>query len=255
MSQTGLRQFVVTPSMGKRLIGRAMAVHPAVRTVLSRGRLVIIAGTTNGYVAEEILKATGQSEGFSRAGFRRGTVLPPNFDASSKAAEFPGDVVLADGKWARGKTIFDVADQLQAGDLILKGANALDLIRRRAAVYIGHPEGGTAAVAIRAVVGRRARMIVPVGLEKRVCEDVADLAAVVNAPDADGPRLLPLPGEVFTELDAIEALAGASARLLAGGGIHGAEGSVWIGVCGDHRQLRAAEELIQSVAGEPPCRV
>jgi hypothetical protein len=78
---------------------------------------------------------------------------------------------------------------------------------------------------------------------------------VVNAPDADGPRLLPLPGEVFTELDAIEALAGASARLLAGGGIHGAEGSVWIGVCGDHRQLRAAEELIQSVAGEPPCRV
>jgi hypothetical protein len=250
-----MRQFVVTPPMGKRLIGMAMAVHPAVRAVLSRGRLVVVAGTTNGYVAEEILKATGQGEGFSRVGFRRGTVVPPNFDATSKAAAFPGDVVLAEGSWDKGKTIFDVAERLQAGDLILKGANALDLIRRRAAVYIGHPEGGTAGVAIRAVVGRRARMIVPVGLEKRVCEDVADLAAAVNAPESDGPRLLPLPGEVFTELDAIESLTGGSAQLLAGGGIYGAEGSVWIGVGGDDRQLRAAEELIQSVAEEPPCQV
>ena len=254
MNHQGIKQFVITPSIGKRLIAKALAVHPAVRAAIDKGRLVIVAGTTNGYIAEEILASTGKVEGFSRTGFRRGTVVPPGFDASKTAAPFPGDVVLIDGRWQKGKTIFDVAEGLGAGDVILKGANALDLAGRKAAVYIGHPACGTAGAVIPAVVGRRARLIIPVGLEKRVCEDIADLAAWINSPQADGPRLLPLPGEVFTELDAVELLTGASARLLAGGGIHGAEGCVFIGVAGESQQLRSAEELLGSLAGEPPCQ-
>ena len=81
------------------------------------------------------------------------------------------------------------------------------------------------------------------------------LAAEINSPQTEGPRLLPMPGEVFTELDAIVQLTGATAHLLAGGGIYGTEGSVWIGVKGDSEQLGSAEELIQSVADEPPCEV
>lgn len=50
-----MKQFTVTPAMGKRLIAKAMVVHPAVSKVLKKGTLVIIAGTTNGYAAEEIL--------------------------------------------------------------------------------------------------------------------------------------------------------------------------------------------------------
>ena len=42
----------------------------------------------------------------------------------------------------QGKTIFDVADELAAGDVILKGGNAFDT-RGQAAVHIGHPKGGT----------------------------------------------------------------------------------------------------------------
>jgi hypothetical protein len=52
---------------------------------------------------------------------------------------FPGDVIGVNGVWQRGRTIFDVVDDLREGDVILKGANALDLERRRAAVLIGHP--------------------------------------------------------------------------------------------------------------------
>ena len=91
-----MKQFLLTPSMGKRLIGRAMARHPSVRKVLKKGTLVIVAGTTNGYVAEEVLGAIGQAEGFSRKGFRRGTVVPPHFDAASIAARLEGDVVITD---------------------------------------------------------------------------------------------------------------------------------------------------------------
>ena len=49
-------------------------------------------------------------------------------------------------------------------DVILKGANALDVGARRAAVLIGNPDGGIAGAVVPAVVGRRVRLIVPVGL-------------------------------------------------------------------------------------------
>lgn len=249
-----MKHFVITPSMGKRLIGKAMAAHPAIQAVLKKGTLAIIAGTTNGYVAEEVLAATGQSAGFSRQGFRRGLVVPPGFAAAAPGADFPGDVVLTDGAWQKSKTIFDVADDLAAGDVILKGANALDLRRRRAAILVGDPNGGTAGAAIRAVYGRRVRLIVPVGLEKRVADELGDLAAMVNAPGAAGPRMLPLPGEVFTELDAIALLTGAEARLLSAGGVCGAEGAAWLVAIGTAEQLEAAQKLVDSVAAEPPCQ-
>jgi hypothetical protein len=251
-----MKQFVLTPAMGKRLIGKAMVEHPAIRQVLKTGTLVIIAGTTNGYVAEEILRATGQAEGFSRVGFRRGTVTPPDFDpASGEQGKLEGDVVLVKGAWEKGKTIFDVADRLRRGDVILKGANAVNLTARQAAALIGHPQAGTAGPAVAAAVGRKVRLMVPVGLEKRVGEPIPELAAVTNDPAAEGPGMLPLPGEVFTELEAIALLTGARAGLLAGGGIYGAEGSVWIGVAGEAKQVEAAEKLIRSLADEPPCRV
>jgi hypothetical protein len=238
--------------MGKRLIGIAMAQHPEVKAVLEHGTLVIIAGTTNGYVAEEVLKSLGTAEGFSREGYRRGLTVAPG--AKAMQADFPGDVVIADGKWAKGKTIMDVAGELKTGDLILKGANAFDA-RGQAAVQIGHPQGGTIMHAVAAVIGRRVRLIVPVGLEKRVLEDVDVLARRCNAPGGKGPRLFPFPGEIFTELDAIQLLTGAEACLLAAGGICGAEGAAWLGVSGTDEQVQAAADLIRSVRDEPPCRV
>ncbi len=45
--------------------------------------------------------------------------------------------------------------QNPSGDVILKGANAIDMSQRRATILIGHPKGGTIAVALWAVIGRR----------------------------------------------------------------------------------------------------
>ena len=247
-----MKQFCVTTSMGKRFIGKALVLHPDIQSVLQNGTLVVIAGTTNGYVAEEILKSLGQAQGFSRQGFRRGLTVPPG--ARAARFDFPGDVVIRDGKWQKGKTVYDVADDLKAGDVVLKGANAFDS-RGQAAVQIGHSKGGTIMAALAAVVGRRVRLIVPVGLEKRVLEDVNVLAQRCNAPGAKGPRLLPLAGEIFTELNAVKLMTGAEAFLVAAGGIYGAEGAAWLGVTGTEGQVQAAAELIASVADEPPCEV
>jgi hypothetical protein len=255
---TTLKQFVVTPAAGKRLIAKALAVHPVIQSVLKTGTLVIVAGTTNGCVAEEILAARKGGGAFSRRRFFRGITLPParpTTDAGRLPDEsgFPGDVILEQGVWIHGREIFDVVEGLKEGDVIVKGANALDVHRRRAAVQIGNSKAGTIGAALPAAAGRRVRLILAVGLEKRVPGDLDQLAARLNAPGAAGPRLLPVPGAmVFTELDAIEQLTGAACDLAAAGGVCGAEGSVWLAVRGTPSQVGKAEELLRAVGSEPP---
>ena len=247
-------QFVLTPAAGKRLIAKALASHPAILEAMRSHTIVIIAGTTNGYVAEEILKTLGQVEGFSKNRFFRGVTLLPgratNEGRLADQSHFPGDVVIEEGIWMKGATIFDVSARLKEGDVILKGANALDLVRHQAGVLIGHPQGGTAIAALQAAVGRRVSLILPVGLEKRIPGDLIDLAARLNAPGSNGHRLLPLPGEVFTEIEAIRLLSGAKAEILAAGGVGGAEGAVWMVVKGSPEELKACQSQMEAISGE-----
>ena len=251
-----MKQFILTPAAGKRLIAKAAVIHPAVRAALASGTLVIVAGTTNGYVAEEVLASIGQAEGFDRKRFFRGITLPPDRPVTETGrlpdeSEFPGDVVIVAGRWLKGRTIFDAVDGLKEGDVIMKGANAVDLAGGRAAVLIGHPKAGTLGVAIQAAAGRRVRLIFPVGVEKRIEGDLDDLVRVMNEPGAKGPRLLPGPGEILTEIEAVALLTGADAQIVAGGGVCGAEGSVWLAVRGTEEQERAAGEVLTGLSGEP----
>jgi hypothetical protein len=249
------KTYIITPAAGKRLIAKALAQHPLIQEALGTRNVLIVAGTTNGYVAEEILASLGES-GFVRRRFVRGITLPPGRPVSAQGrlpdeSGFPGDVLIQKGVWVKGKTINDVIDEIQEGDIILKGANALDLAHKRAAILIGNPKLGTVGLALQAAVGRRARMILPVGLEKRVQGDLDALAQLVNAPGAQGPRLWPVYGEPFTELDAIPLLTGLQAELVSAGGVGGAEGCVWLAVSGTAEQMEKAEALLRPIAAEP----
>ena len=251
-----MKQFLITPSAGKRLIAKALANYPTITEAFESRTVVIIAGTTNGYVAEEILSKVHQLEEFSRKRFFRGIVLPPGglVTSTGRAKDdggFPGDVVIKEGVWQKGLTIFDVVDGLKEGDIILKGANAINLPLKQAGIYIGDPYGGTIGAALQAVVGRRVRLVLPVGIEKRVYTDLNELAARLNVPGVQGPRLLPVSGEIFTEMEAISFLTGAKAEQVAGGGVSGAEGSVWFAISGNEEQVRSAENLLNSISKEP----
>ena len=252
-----MKQFVLTPAAGKRLIAKTLANHPALRKALKNGTLVIVAGTTNGYVAEEILKTYNIAGDFSRKHFFRGITLPCAKSVTgtgrlSDVSKFPGDVVIVKGVWEKGKSIEDVVDSLVEGDVIVKGANALDLTRKQAAILIGHPKAGTIGLALPAVVGRRVKLIIPVGLEKRVNGDLFALAEKLNAPGTGGYRLLPVIGEVFTEIDALTALTGAKVELIASGGVCGAEGSCLLAVIGTEDQEETAEKIFADIAYEQP---
>ncbi|MCW8802211.1 MAG: hypothetical protein OQK81_02535 [Candidatus Bathyarchaeota archaeon] len=251
-----MKQLLFTPSAGKRLIAKGLVQNSAVLSALKKGTLVIIAGTTNGYIAEEILKIL-KIEGFSKANFFRGLTLPPGGAVTSEGrlvdeSKFPGDVVITNGEWQKGKTIADVVDTLKESDVILKGANALNIEKNQAAVLIGHPKAGTISYIMQAVAGRRTKLIVPVGLEKRVNSDLYALTEKLNSPEASGYRMYLVPGQVFTEIEAIKQLSGANAELIAAGGICGAEGSYTLAVTGTAPQENYAEKIWKTVASEPP---
>lgn len=251
-----MKQFLITPSMGKRLIAKTIANHPAIRKALKNGTIVIVAGTTNGYIAEEILKTYKIANNFSRKHFFRGLNLPPKMPLTKEGriadeSKFPGDVVISDGVWHKGKTIADVAESLKEGDIIIKGANALNLTKKQAAVLVGHPKAGTIGVALPAIVGRRVKLIIPVGLEKRVEADLNELAVKLNAPGAGGYRLMPMQGEIFTELDALRVLTATEVELIAAGGVCGAEGSCLIAITGEPEQEEFAEQVLAALFDEP----
>jgi hypothetical protein len=74
---------------------------------------------------------------------------------------------------------------------------------------------------------------------------------MLNAPGARGLRLFPVPGEVITEIEALSLLTGATAELVAAGGVCGAEGSVWLAIAGSPEQEESAQRILKQVSGEP----
>jgi hypothetical protein len=250
------RQYPLTVAAGKRLIAKALTTHPWVTAALRGGRLVIVAGSTNGYVAEEILGQLGQAVGFSRQHFFRGITLPPALIAAMGGqppdqGRFPGDVVIERGVWLRTTTIFDVAEKLGPGDLILKGANALDASTGHAASFVDVRDGGPTTAVLAAVLGRHARLLVPVGLEKRVSGNVLALDERLAVGEGKGLRLCALPGPAFTETDAIALATGARATLVGAGGVGGAEGAIWLAVEGSDEDIARVDTLMRQVLGEP----
>ena len=241
-------EFVLTVAMGKRLIARGMMADGQVRDAMLRHRLLIIGGSTNGYVAEEALRALGADVEFDRRGFRRGVTTPSG--VTPAARPLGCDMLIDHGRVELGRDVFAIAPELECGDMIMKGANALYLAGGEAGVLIGHPQGGTVIPAIAAAIGRRVQLVAPVGLEKRVELPIARLAALSNAPDAEGPRMCPLPGRTYCELDAIRTLTGAQAQLLAAGGALGAEGCVYLAATGTEEQIAAVRALAKELRGE-----
>lgn len=251
-----IRQYVLSPAAGKRLIAKSLLYIPTILEALTKKTVVIVAGTTNGYVAEEFLNKIGQASGFSKKRFFRGVTLPTGYkisrsEGSNDENKAESDVVIVKGNWIKGKTIYDVADTLQKGDIVIKGANAVNLSNNEAAVCIGNSAGGTVIAVLQAVIGKRVELFIPVGLEKRISEDISKIAFELNSPRASGPRYMPISGNVITEIEAIKIMTGANAKLVAAGGVCGAEGSVRIAVIGDEEQLDNASALIESVNLEP----
>ncbi len=243
------KSFVLTVAESKRLIARGVAKSPLVQRALQKGIVAVAKGTTNGYIVEEL---TG--EAIQKPHYCTGTTRPHGAQTRVEIADKLPDLVLRDGKRWEGLAATEAVAEMKAGDVFIKGANALNYELEQAAILVGHPTGGTIGAALGSVVGRRATLLIPVGLEKSVPGDLYETARRLTEVGGAGagPTLWPVHGEIFTELEALEVLSGVEARPIGSGGILGAEGSVRIAVWGSAEQIEEVESLLGGIYGEPP---
>jgi hypothetical protein len=241
--------FVLTVSEGKRLIAKAVAALPAVQQAMQTGIVVVTKGTTNAYVAEELL-----GEKIAKGAYVLGRTLPAKADTAGVFSGNIPEIIFVNGQQS-DVTLTDVVLQMKCGDVLIKGANALNYETGMVGLLVGHPEGGTLGAIIGSAYGKGLHLICPVGLEKEIAEDIQGLAELINQdPESSRrgmPSLWPVQAEIVTEIDALELLAGVEAHQIGAGGVCGAEGGIWLAVWGDDEQVGATRVLVESIQGEP----
>ncbi|MBE6117907.1 MAG: hypothetical protein E7188_05100 [Erysipelotrichaceae bacterium] len=236
-------QVFLTPAAGKKLIARAVCRLPEVVSAMKDHTIVIIKGTGNAYIAEELLHQI--HEPFTGKGFYRGISVPPGTELSPLQKE---DLVIRKGRRIHGMTVFDAVDSLGPGDVLVKGANAVHLASRTCGVLIGNPTGGTMN-AVRQAKAQGAEVLFAVGVEKRV--DVPTDQLAVRNEGAAGLRFFPGDGEIITELDAFSQLYGLQAEILAAGGVAGAEGGACFLLEGEEEALARCFKDLEDIRNVP----
>lgn len=240
---------VLPPGAARRLIARGVARLPEVERALRGGLVVVTLGTTNGYVAEELLGRPIERERFC-AGYigDQLTWLPPERQAPplvlrrGEPVDLPPDEVLG---------------ELTAGDVLIKGANVLDP-SGVCGVFMASPAGGTVGKFFVPALARGVEIIIPISCAKSIHGFMADLAPEVgigrvNETTGFSVGLCPLVGTVVTEVEAVALLYGVRAHHLASGGVGSGTGAVTLLLGGGEEKVRLAfSELSTLSRTEPP---
>ena len=242
-------EVVLTVAESKRLIAKGVAQIEFIQEKLEEGIIVVGHGSTNAYVYEEL---TG--ERIDKRTFLSGRTTPAKGKPPWEVERIP-DLVLVNGEPAPHLDRFTALDEMQAGDVYIKGANALNYGAQIAGISIGHPKGGTIGGALGPIIGKKLRLLIPVGLEKEVPFDITEASALLaEQDDRQGSvhALWPVQGIIFTEIEAMNVLGDVQAVPVGAGGIAGAEGAMRLLLIGEPHSIRAALALVESVQGEPP---
>jgi len=243
-------QVILTVSESKRLIGKGVAGMSIVRNAYKEGMIIIARGTTNTYVAEEILGQT-----IEKGAFVSGRTYPAKGGRRLNPSSTRREIVIKNGIVMDEMTVEEAVKELKPGDVVIKGANALDYENSTAGVFLGSSSSGTTGKIMPYIVGSKVHLIIPVGLEKNVAGNVLKLTNRMREPFESLnsiPSMALLTGKIVTELEALNTLTGVSAFQSGAGGIGGAEGAVYLILRGKKEQVEKALKLVEEIQGEPP---
>lgn len=240
-------QITLTIPESKRLIGKAVKEHGSVKKALKSGIVAIGSGSTNAYVVEEVLRKGIEKQRYV-AGFiyEEGACIVPR-------GERIKSVILEKGK-VIDETMESIAKRMSVGDVFIKGANSLDY-DGIAGVMMASQTGGTIGEVLGILKAKGVKLILPVGLEKLVPHSVAEasnMAGIYEMDYADGVPvgIMPVSGEVITELEAFKILADVDAFCIGSGGIGRGEGSKTFILEGKKEKVSKAVAIFESIRGE-----
>ncbi len=238
---------VLTPNRSKRLIAKGVAALPQIKKALASGTIVVTLGTTNAFVAQELLGRPIDRGAFA-AGF-----IDDRFNLNARRGE-QGEIVLRDGEPVEVEPA-DLLESLGAGDVIVKGANALDPWGT-AGVLMASKTGGTVGRYAAPALARGVDLVIPVGLSKTIHTPIGELARELGAGRVAlsmglACGIYPLVGRIVTEIDALELLFAVTATQITNGGVGPGEGAVSLLIEGEEEPVRRAFDLVASLPNEP----
>jgi hypothetical protein len=237
---------VLAPAASKRLIAKGVKAHPVVQGALENGAIVVTLGTTNAFVAAEL-----SGDPIDHGAFAAG-VIDDRWNINSRIAE-SSELVLK-----RGERVAidpkDLLGSLGAGDVIIKGGNALDPFGT-VGVLMAAATGGTIGRYVPTALARGVDIVVPISVAKSVHASITDLSLELGSRrmslgDGLPCGMYPLVGHLVTEIEAIDLLFAVRATHVASGGVGAGIGSVSLFLEGEEDGVRAACDLLQGMKGE-----
>ncbi|MCW3133728.1 MAG: hypothetical protein N2V78_05305 [Methanophagales archaeon] len=254
--------IALTPSESKRLIAKGVANLEEVQQALKHGTIIIGLGTTNAYVAEEILNGlynigAKSKKKIDRGRYAAGVVTEKGTCVVAKE-EREEEVIIKNGEIS-DEGIEKAIEGLSAEDVFIKGANALDAAGN-VGIFLAHPSGGTIGSALGTVMARGVNFIIPVGIEKTIPFSISEAAKRAGKEKffksvGKPVGLMPVYGKVITEIEALRILGAEDAFPIGAGGVSKGEGSVVICAEGSADKMEELMMLITEIKGEAQVKV
>lgn len=242
--------FTLIPAESRRLIAKAVVQMEEIKIAKEKAYIILCGGTTNGYVAQELLGMRELEPQKFTAGINTHRLLCVT-DAD-KRGPFP--IILHKGERS-SKTLPEALQDFHVETVLIKGANAIDPEGNVGVITSGF-DGGTIAAAIGPVTSQGLKFIFPVGLEKLI-SSVKEASAWAGAKTldytmgADFGMYCISNGILVTEIEALRILANVEAKHIASGGVGESVGSIVLVIKGTESNVRKAISLVESIKGEP----
>jgi len=244
----------LTSEESKRLIAKGIAALSVVQNAKQNGIIGFCVCSSAKYVAEEVLQEPLPASYVCGYISRRGLYAVPDEQAAKQLVLVNGEAVWLD--WPK-ENLMKYIQRMSAQDVIIKSGNLLDP-NRKAGTLVGLSNGGEYGKYFPYILARGITLIVPMTLNKTspypLDEVIAELGITKISPQrahGEACGMLPLPGLVVTECEALETLTGVRAIPAAMGGFGDGLGTVTLLLIGEENQVEEAWKLIETIKGEP----
>jgi len=245
----------LTPEESKRLIAKAVAAMSAVRRAAAEGMIGFSLCTSCAYVIGELfdtiqVEAHRYCCGFLYAG---GSCSVPD----SKREKL---LLVEQGRhhWLNfpQENFTRFIQRMDSKDVIIKSGNLMDP-DGNVGVLVASPDGGEAGAYLPHIAAKGIQLIVPMTLNKTVPFPLNRILPVMGITKFRRDRvhgmscgMLPLPGQVITEVDAFRDLFGVEAIPAAMGGVGSGDGTVTLVVIGEDAAVETAWQAVSAIKGE-----
>lgn len=249
----------LSPEESKRLIAKAIVDMDVVQKAKKNGIIGLARCSSAAFVVEEL---TGRPLA-NRAAYLSGYMN--ELGACALGAERQEKLlVLEKGKehWMTFKdgNVANFTDRMTPDDVIIKSGNVIDR-DGKVGCLVASPTGGEIGAYMPPILVRGITFLVPMTLNKTLPVSLDKVMGALGAGNIHPERchglrcgMMPMPGQVITEVDAVRQLTGAEALPVSVGGIGSGAGALMLAIDGEESKVEAAWNLISGIraTGEPP---